>query len=79
MFSLLNEFGINNDSDNSDDSNDAKKWITVINNSDNNNDQKYNIEPQHSTEFIEINNFLNKKKIKQKKENNKKKLCKNII
>jgi len=79
MFSLLNEFGINNDSDNSDDSNDAKKWITVINNSDNNNDQKYNIEPQHSTEFIEINNFLNKKKIKPKKENHKKLLCKNVI
>ena len=79
MFSLLNDFGINNDSDNSDDSNDAKKWITVTNNSDNANDQKYNSDKKHSAEFIEINNFLNKKKIKPKKENHKKLLCKNVI
>jgi hypothetical protein len=79
MFSLLNDFGINNDSDNSDDSNEVKKWITVINNSETNNNQKYNTESNQSIEFIEINNFLNKKKIKPKKENHKKLLCKNVI
>lgn len=79
MFSLLNDLGLNNnDSDNSDDSIDAAKWITVTSNNDGTNN-KTQLDKKHINEFIEINNFINKKKIKPKKENHKKLLCKNMI